>query len=57
VLRRKEFALAIRYRRKANMKKIGPGRVAPRKFKRMGAVGVKNQRILLLGLDIGRLHQ
>jgi hypothetical protein len=47
----------MRYRRKAKMKKIGPVRVAPGKFKRMGAVGVKNKRILLLGLDIGRLHQ
>jgi hypothetical protein len=57
VLRRKELALAMRYRRKANMEKIGPGRVAPGKFERMGGVGIKNKRILLLGLDIGRLHQ
>jgi hypothetical protein len=41
----------------ADMKKTGSGRMAPAKFRRIGSIGEKNKIILLLGLDITRLHQ
>jgi hypothetical protein len=43
--------------RKANMKRRGPGRMAPGKFLRKGGIREKNKIILLLGLDFTRLHQ
>jgi len=39
------------------MKKRGANRMVPGEFRRIGGVGEKNKRILLLGLDIARLHQ
>jgi hypothetical protein len=43
--------------RKANMKKRGPGRMAPGKFLRIRWYPRKNKIILLLGLDFTGLHQ